>query len=85
MRANRARSQARAEANREQRQAAWEHEQHMQNAIREVVVRPGPDLDLARAAMQSEREDRVGSCAATDFFGDTSCLEDMSFGQLLEF
>ena len=85
VRANRARSQARAEVDHEQRQAALEREQRIQNAIREVVVRPGPDLDLARAAAQFEREDRVGSCVAAEFFADTSCFEEMSFGELLEF
>ena len=68
VRANRARSQARAEADREQRQAAWEREQRIQSAIREVVVRPGSDLDLARASAQFEREDRVGSCAAVTLY-----------------
>ena len=29
-----------------------------------MVVCPGRDLDLARAAVQFEREDRAGSCAA---------------------
>ena len=76
VRANRARSQVRTEADCEQR---------IQNALREVLVRPGPDLDLARAAAQFEREDRVGSCKAAEFFADTSCFEDMSFGELLEF
>ena len=85
VRANRARSQVRTEADCEQRQAAWKREQPIQNALREVVVRPGPDLDLARAAAQFEREDRVGSCKAAEFFADTSCFEDMSFGELLEF
>ena len=85
VRANRARSQARAEVDHEQRQAALEREQRIQNAIREVVVRPGPDLDLACAAAQFEREDRVGSCVAAEFFADTSCFEEMSFGELLEF
>ena len=66
------------------RQAAWECEQRIQNALQEVVVRPGPDLDLARAAAQFEREDGVGSCAAAEYFADTSCLENMSFGELLE-
>ena len=55
------------------------------NAIRAVLVRPGPDLDLARAAAQFEREDRGGYCAAREFFTDTSCFEDMSFRELLEF
>ena len=82
---NRAHSQAREEVDREQHQAALEREQHIQNAIREVVVRPGQDLGLARAATQFEREDRVGSCVAAEFFADTSCFEDMSFGELLEF
>ena len=85
VRANRARSQARAEAERQQCQAAMEREQRIQNAIREVVVRPGPDLNLARAAAQFEREDRVGFCVAAEFFADTSCFEDMIFGELLEF
>ena len=85
VRPNRASSQAQAEEVREQRQAALECEQRIQNAIRDVVVCPGPDLDLARAAVQFEREDRVGSCVAADFFADTSCFEDMSFGELLEF
>ena len=62
-----------------------ERRQHIQNAIREVVVRPGPDLDLPRAAAQFEREDRVGSCVAAEFFADTSCFKDMSVGELLEF
>ena len=75
MRANRACSHARAEADREQR---------IPNAIQEVVVRPGPDLDLARTAAQFKREDRVGSCAAAEFFADTSCFEDMSFRELLQ-
>ena len=83
--ANRARSQAQAEVDHEQRQAALECEQRIQNAIREVVVRPGPHLDLACAATQFEREDRVGSCVAAEFFADTSCFEEMSFGELLEF
>ena len=48
------------------------------------MARPGPDLDLARAAAQFEREDGVGSCAAAEFFADTSCLENMAFGELLE-
>ena len=55
------------------------------NAIREVVVRPGPDLDLDRATAQFERKDRVGSCVAAEFFADTSCFEDISFWVLLEF
>ena len=79
-----AHSQARAEAECEQRQAAMEREQRIQNAIRKVVVRLGLDLDLARAAAQFEREDRVGSCAASEFFADSSCFEDMSFRELLE-
>ena len=33
-----------------------------------MVVCPGKDLDLARAAVQFEREDRAGSCAAAEFF-----------------
>lgn len=73
------------DADREQRQAAWKHDQRIQNAIREVVVRPGPDLDLARAVTQFEHEDRVGSCVAAEFFADTSCFEEMSFGELLKF
>ena len=85
VRANHARSQAQAEVDHEQRQAALEREQRIQNAIREVVVRPGPNLDLARVAAQFEREDRVGSCVAAEFFADTSGFEDMSFGELLEF
>ena len=85
LRANRARSQARAEVDHEQRQAALEREQRIQNATQEVVVRPGPDLHLARAAAQFEREDRVGSCVAAEFFADTPCFEEMSFGELLEF
>ena len=63
----------------------WERENRVQNAIREVVVRPGPDLDLDRATAQFEREDCVGSCAAAEFFADTSCFEDISFWELLEF
>ena len=85
MQANRASSQARTEVDHEQRQAALECEQRIKNALREVVVRPGPDLDLARAAAQFEREDHVGSCVAAEFFADTSCFEDMSFGELLKF
>ena len=85
MQVNRARSQAGAEADQEQRQKALEREQRIQNAIREVVVRPGTDLDLAHVTAQFEREDHVGSCAAAEFFPDTSCLEDMSFGELFQF
>ena len=48
VRANRAHSRAQAEADLEQHQAALEREQRIQNAIRDVVVRPGPDLDEAR-------------------------------------
>ena len=66
--ANHARSQVRAKADCEQRQAAWEHEQSIQNVIWEVVVRPGPDLDLAHAATQFEREDHVGFCVAVSSF-----------------
>ena len=43
-------------------------EQSIQNIIWEVVVCPGPDLDLACAAAQFGREDRVGSCAAVSSF-----------------
>ena len=85
VRPNRAHSQVQADADREQRQVAWEREQRIQNAIREVMLLPGPHLDLARVAAQFEREDRVGSCAAPEFFADTSCFEDMPFGELLEF
>ena len=65
VRANRAHSQVRAKVDHEQHQAALEREKHIQNATREVVVRPGPYLDLA--------------CAAAEFFADTSCFEVLEF------
>ena len=34
---------------------------------------------------QFQGEDPVGSCVAAEFFADTSCFEDMSFGERLAF
>ena len=85
MRANHAHYQGSAAVDREQRQATWAREQRIQNAFRKVMVRPCPDSELARTAEQFEREDHVGSCAAAEFFADTSRFKDMSLGELLEF
>ena len=73
--ANRARSHDEWDTDREQPQAAWEREQRIENILREVVVRIGPDLELARTATQFKWEDLLRSFTAAKYFAGMDSVD----------